>query len=194
MNKNRNQSDFEPIHCNFFGLASSARRWFLILSFLIAMPFAGLTQERVDLTPTEFKLAFLAKIPAYITWPNSEGQVVVGIMGKDPFDGLLSQLLKQKKIEGREIVVKIFEDPALVTRCDVLFIPADQLVAWEELSKSIDKRGILTIGEKREFLNKGGVFSLSVDDRKLEINLQNARKAGLEINSKLVKIAKVIVK
>ena len=176
------------------------RSWFsgsrfgslLLIGFWWSSTITGPAQEKIDLNPTEFKLAFLAKIPAYVTWPGAEGQLVVGILGKDPFNGLLDRLLQQKKVDNREVVVKVFSDPALVTKCHILFIPADQLDMWEELSQNLDKRGVLTIGERREFLSKGGVFNLSVEDRKLEINLKNAKKAGLEINSKLMKIAKIV--
>ncbi|MEW6157812.1 MAG: YfiR family protein [Verrucomicrobiota bacterium] len=162
--------------------------------WLVALPLLAFAQEKIELSPIEFKLTFLAKIPAYVTWPEPRSQVVIGILGKDPFDGLLSALVKDKKIDGREIQVKVFESPEAITECDILFVPAEQLAAWEDFSKSRDPRGLLTISEKKEFLSKGGIISLSVEDRKLDINLQNAKKAGLEINSKLVRMSRIVAR
>ncbi len=136
-------------------------------------------------------MAFLAKIPPYITWPEQGPQLVIGILGKDPFNGVLHQLVKNKKVENRELTVKVFADPAEPIKCDILFIPADQLPAWQERRLKTETRGLLTISEKKDFLESGGVFNLAIAERKLEIKLENVKKAGLEVNSKLLKIAKV---
>jgi hypothetical protein len=173
----------------------------LALWIVLGGVLSGRTAERPspeDLTALEFKAAFLSKIPPYIQWPTNAfddtgGQLILGIVGKDPFDGLLHQLVKGRKVEGREILIKVFTDPSQITHCQILYIPAASLDEWQKLSGTLDLRGVLTVSERREFLTRqGGVFSLSAQDRKLEIHRQNARKAGLEVNSKLIKISKVV--
>ena len=156
--------------------------------------------KETTLTDKEFKAAFLSKIPPYIQWPptafsETENQIVVGILGGDPVASLLEQLLRGKQIEGRNLVVKVFERPEAITKnCHILFVPASQQDKWQEwCSAKVQPAGLLSVGESEDFISKmGGVFNLSVTERKLEISLKNARKAGLEINSKLLKIAKVI--
>lgn len=165
-----------------------------LLALAVGLPLLAQSPQD-ELSETEFKVAFLCKIPPYITWPNlaADSPLIIGILGPDPFNRLLHQLVEGKTIEGRKVEVQIFEDPAKLAqaRCDILFVPASQHDRWEELRKSINPRGLLTIGEKKGFLDAGGAFNLSVDDRKLEIKLDNVKKAGLEVNSKLLKIAKV---
>jgi hypothetical protein len=148
----------------------------------------------------EFKAAFLSKIPPYIQWPasafsESENDLVVGILGPDPIAGLVEQLLRGKQIDGRRCLVKVFNDPESIPRnCHILFVPASQKQTWQQWSKANPQpQGLLSVGETEDFITKmGGVFNLSVSERKLEISLHNARKAGLEIDSRLLKMAKVI--
>lgn len=173
-------------------------RFFILACPLWFLPHLNAAQpEKVDLNPTEFKAAILSKVAPYVQWPEkafaeSAGQIVIGILGKDPFDGLLNELLKETKVNGRPVVVKTFEDVRQVGPCHILFIPASFGAQWQELSKTMDTFGILTVGESEDFIKMGGVFNLSVQDRKLEIHLKNAKKAGLGIDSKLLKIAKTI--
>ena len=83
---------------------------------------------------------------------------------------------------------------ASATACQVLFVPADQQAAWEASDPARNALGLLTVGadDSGQFLKAGGVFNLLVADQRLEISLKNARRAGLEINSKLSKISKVV--
>jgi hypothetical protein len=163
---------------------------------LVGLGLAATDAPKVELNPTEFKALTLARIPPYVQWPekaldDSETNLVIGIVGKDPFDGLLGKLVKDQKIYDRDVIVKVFEDPGQVTKCHILFVPAESQAQWHASIKNMDAFGVLTVGESDNFIKLGGVFNLSVKERKLEINLSNAKKAGLAINSKLLKIAKV---
>lgn len=172
----------------------------LVLVLTLALPrnLGAEQPEKLDLTPREYKAAILSKIPPYIQWPDhalpaSDKQIVIGILGKDPFDDLLEKLVKGRKIEGRDVVVKTIARAEEISQCQILFIPAESNDLWQEWRKGRDVSGLLTVGESKDFATKlGGVVGLSVEERKLEINLKNARKAGLQINSKLLRISRVI--
>jgi hypothetical protein len=152
-----------------------------------------------DLRPAEFQAAFLAKSLAYVTWPEErlprpDEPIVIGLLDHDPFDGLLHKLLENQKVNGRRVVVKVIPTNAPVEACHVLFVPGDKLAAWAASSAMASPRGLLTVGadDTGQFLKSGGTFNLLVAEQRLEISLKNAKKAGLEINSKLIKISKVV--
>jgi hypothetical protein len=108
---------------------------------------------------------------------------------------MLEQLLRGKQIDGRNLVLKVFESPETITKsCHILFVPVSQMEKWQEWSRANALPiGLLSVGESEDFISKmGGVFNLSIAERKLEISLKNAKKAGLEIDSKLLKNAKII--
>jgi len=152
-----------------------------------------------SLRPAEFQAAFLAKSLPYVTWseenlPKPDEPMVIGLLGHDPFDGLLHKLLENQKVNDRKVVVRVISTNAPAEACQVLFVPADQQAAWEASNLAKNPRGLLTVGadDSGQFLKAGGVFNLLVAEQRLEISLKNARRAGLEINSKLSKISKVV--
>lgn len=154
----------------------------------------GQEGPKEELNPVEFKAALLSKIPAYIWWPkktwsHSDDKLVIGILGQDEVAPLLEKLVQGNKVLGHEVVVKTFADSKSIDGCQILFVPAKSLAAWESASKNKSHPGMLTVGESEEFTKLGGAFNLRVNDRKLVINRTNAAKAGLEINSKLLKIS-----
>jgi len=150
-----------------------------------------------NLNPDEFKAVTLAKVAPYVQWPkeawlDSETDFVVGIFGTNGVEPVLVALLKGQKVGGRNVVVKTFSaDTNAVPRCQLLFIPAAQEPQWLLLNRDTNTFGLLTVGESEAFTKNGGVFNLIVSQQKLEISLKNAKRAGLEIDSRLRKIAKV---
>jgi hypothetical protein len=151
-----------------------------------------------NLSPLEFKAAFLSKVLAYVKWPadtlpKDNRPIVVGLFGYDSFDGLIQKILAGQTINDREVVVEVLTDTGRIGACQVLYVADDKLAEWLKLKPTGAGRGVLTVGADStgQFLKRGGVFNLLVDERKLEISRSNAEKAGLTINSKLLRIAKV---
>jgi len=166
---------------------------------LAACLAGGLTAEVVQLTPDEFKAVTLAKVSPHVEWPKSAwpGQgsnFVIGIFGTNTVQPILAALLQGQKAGGRDVLVKTFPaNTNSLPHCQLLFIPAAQETKWLLLSKNTNTFGLLTVGESTDFTRSGGVvFNLLTSEQKLEINLKNAKKAGLEIDFKLLRISKVI--
>lgn len=155
-----------------------------------------------ELTPTEFKAAFLNKIPILVSWPTSafagtNTNIVIAVLGPDPFGGLLEKLSTNQKVGGRSIVVRTDVTPLSLTNCHVLFVPADQQPRWLEWKRSVGDSGtagMLTIGEDAEFLRSGGIIKLLPEKRVFELHLPNANAQGdrLRLDPKLKRSAKLV--
>ena len=171
----------------------------LVLAWVVVSQSPG-APSSVELSPVEFKSAFLSKIPSYIKWPegafaSAEEPILIGILGAtaDPVHTLLEELLKGRTLNNRTFVVQSVSTPEEIRKCKVLFVPAGQLENWQQLNLAEQARGLLTIGEHKDFLTKsGGVLNLSVEERIVEVQIKHARRAGLEIDSKLLRISKVL--
>jgi hypothetical protein len=174
------------------------------IPLLLALYLLSLLPARAqspELDPREFKAVILAKLPPYIEWPkhafaHSEDKIILGLLGIDPFDGLLADLIKGTRAAGREIEVRTLEPAATVEElrhCHILFIPAPFESLWFSLRERLqESRAILTVGETDDFIPAGGLVNISIRERKLQIHLRNSRKAGLEINSKLLRISDIV--
>jgi hypothetical protein len=150
--------------------------------------------DKLDLSPVEWEAVTVSKLLAYIGWPeattnSASGKLVFGILGKDPFGGMLGELFRGTKVNGQEVEVKVIDPGAGPVQCDVLFIPPEYNETWKELAKSIDPLGKLTIGASDDFTQNKGVFNLRVRERQLVINMKNLKRAGLTLNTKLLRVA-----
>jgi hypothetical protein len=156
---------------------------------------AGERGPKVELTQDDFRAAILSKLLPYISsWPDSDPQVVVGVVGKGSFVTTLRELVRDQKVQGREVVVKEVDLSGPLPKCHVLFVPASSNLEWLQFSQKYGPEHLLTVGEAPDFASSktGGVLRLIYDEKAVEVNPQNARKAGYEINSKLLKIFRIV--
>lgn len=183
------------------GPFGTGRDWFpWLLGFWVL--FSGVwawPQSRqagaVSVSPDEFRAAFLSKIPMFVTWPETvlgpdDEALVIGLLGGGTFVPLLEALLKEVRVGSRPVRVQSVDKVEELPRCQILFIPEARS---DEVARIPSERrgGLLTVGEEPGFTKKGGVFNLSLADRKLTVNVRNARAAGLELQSRLLRIAEV---
>jgi len=149
----------------------------------------------VPLGPDEFRAAFLSKVPGFVTWPESafgptDDPLTIVLLGGATFGPMLEGLLKDVKVGDRRVSVQLIERIEDLPRCQILFIPEARSNELARLPMAL-REGLLTVGEDAGFTRIGGVFNLSLADRKLTVNVRNARAAGLELQSRLLRIAEV---
>ena len=161
----------------------------------------------------EVKAAFMYNFLKFIDWPegkmaSSGNQIIIGIIGKDPF-GDAADIFKDKKVEERNVVVKRFEGIEQLKKtadkdkqiealqaCHLLFIcPSEQKQA-NEIIDIAGKNGVLTVGDTSGFTESGGSINFLMEDNKIrfDINLTASEKAGLKIRSQLLRLAKKVIK
>lgn len=127
------------------------------------------------------KAKFLATISDYVKWPGTGGSpITVGIIGEDAFDGALDNLSVKRS--------KRIED---LKDCQIIFIAKSERGNVSAILASLEGTNILTVGESEGFAKQGGVIGLVMEGDKVrsEINTSAARRAGLGIDLRLLKIA-----
>jgi len=146
------------------------------------------------------KAAYLYNFGRYVQWPkgafrSERDPLEIGVLGTDPFGTRLDSIAATKKVEGRRIEVRRFAKLDQYAPCHILFVPRS--VPPTEQVKTIAKlRGspTLLVGETPSFAERGGVVNFYIEQNKIrfEINLETARKQELKINSKLLRLARLV--
>jgi hypothetical protein len=169
------------------------------------------TQGQVQVIDREYeiKAAYLYNFGLYIQWPhgavpNDQDQFVIGVLGKDPFDGNLDRLASVKKVEGRKIVIQRFKSMADYKPCHILFIsrtPANgnNESADERLAEAVRKlknQPVLLVSDTAGHAGKGAIINLFIEENrvKFEVNPAVAKQAGLQVSSKLLQLGKIVSK
>ena len=148
----------------------------------------------------QVKAAFLLNFPSFVDWPpntfsNSTEPLVLGIFGKDPFQGSLTRMAAAKTVNGRSLVIRVLTEPSQLRACHVVFFPAAK--GYDpQIAAALEDLGILTVGELDGFADHGGIINFVIEDRhvRFEVNQAAAERAHLKMSSKLLQLAIIVGK
>lgn len=164
--------------------------------------FLGLckaTAQTDDDPEYQVKLAFLYNFAQFIQWPaeafsDSSAPLRICIAGPDPFTGGAAQALRGRTASGHRIEIKALKSKDDPRACHMIFVRAGEKNAVTKILSAIRGSNALTIGESKGFADSGGVINLTLQDNKLqfEINLDAALQTRLKISSKLLALAKIV--
>ena len=143
----------------------------------------------------QLKAAFLFNFTKFISWPHADAasKLTVCIVNAKDVAEALETVTKGKTVDGRQVVVQELHAPTALDTCHLLFIGA-QGKKTEEILVEAKKLHIVTVGEDDKFLRRGGMINFLQEDGKLrfEINTDAAGRAGINISSKLLSLAKIV--
>lgn len=168
----------------------------LIIGAVTGLPGSAHGQ---DVPPSEYqmKAAFLYNFAKYVDWPAEalpeHAPLVIGVFGDDPFGGALDDIVRNKVISGHPLVARHLTLLREVTSCQVLFISSSEKKHWPEISNALAGSSVLTVSEKwDQFTQAGGMIYFFMEERRVcfDINDTAARKANLNISSKLIQLRK----
>lgn len=148
---------------------------------------------------SQFMARSLAMIPHFVGWPEASfmtpnSPFVIGVMSPDPeFCRLVSEAAEGKFIRTHPVEVRVRPAPDLLRECHLLFVSDE---AWQHkrwrgrMMRSVKDAAVLTVGEADGFIKAGGVASFKRESQRmcLEINEGAARRARLNISSKLLRL------
>jgi len=165
---------------------------FLIFWIALLLPEDARSEQSLEY---QVKAAFLLNFTKFIEWPPSamppDKPFALCILGSDPFDGALHQIVAGESINGRKVVVEKIQPPQ-ANSCQIVFVSRAEKDVPRFLSAL--PPGILTVGDGDGFLREGGQIAFVVENRRVrfDINQKAATSAGLKLSSKLLSVARFV--
>ena len=164
-----------------------------VLSAFAAFAAAALpaTVARAEVSDVAVKAAFLPKFARYVTWPPSAPargrQMVLCVVGDDPFGNMLNQTAAGEQVDGRPMVVRHLDSAAGASGCAIAFV--DGARTGEALA-ALARQPILTVTDSRSGSERGIIHFAIVDGRvRFFIDNAQAQARGLTISSRLLALA-----
>lgn len=169
-------------------------------------------------TNTEYtvKAVVVYNFLKFVDWPkekmgDADQPLIIGIIGTDVFHNAFDAI-RQKTVDNRQVVVKHFKgvdqvekagekEPGrphpqieAIRKSHLLFLCPSERPHIREILRSVGGHHVLTVADTEGFLEAGGIINLLLVDEKVafEINVTAAKQAGLQIRSKLLRLAKRI--
>ncbi len=183
-------------HCHFRvakrGFSRIRSAWLAYLSLSLNFVFPCVAAETAD--EYQIKAALSYNIARYISWPTKNvGNIKFCIVGNNNvlngFKGF-----EEKQINSRSIDVLLLDKFTNASSCQIIFISKGSRDLLPRINVAIGNNPVLTIGEMPGFIGSGGIVNLLPKDGKiiLYINQGAAKKSGLKISSKLLRLAEIV--
>ncbi len=178
----------------------AAGSWLAAMLWIFMLPVQSVSaQAQPAEREYQIKASILYHFLQFVEWPESAfiqnpGELVVGVLGKDPFGAVLDRTLAGKTVRGKKLVIRRYASPEDVEACHLLFVSTSVENRVKEVLHSLTPTSVLTVGESARFTQHGGIIRLFEFKNKVrfEINQEAAQRATLRVSSKLLKLARVV--
>jgi len=165
----------------------TARR--VVVAALLGLAVAAGLSAQVPRLELAIKTEFVLRFPEFVEWPTAAGDqrpLLLCLSPAHPF-GQNLQASVSGQPRARRIVVRELRNGESVRSCDVAYVASADL----SLLNDAANRPILTVGDHPKFCQRGGIINLLVIDGRVrfEIELLQARRAGLKVDSQLLRLA-----
>jgi hypothetical protein len=163
------------------GLAASA--------FVIAAAVGVLAQD----IPLEYrvKAAYLLNFARFVEWapPADASPLTICVASPSPFGPVLDQTVAGERVSGRPVTARTIMAPS--DDCSVLFVP--EAAAAAPYLRAVQGRPVLTVGETRDFIARGGIIGFLREGNNIRFAIDNdtAERANLRISSRLLRLGRM---
>jgi hypothetical protein len=146
----------------------------------------------------QVKAAFIYNFINFVDWPPDSDfyrshSINLCIFGDDPFgDGLDD--LRNETVRGKKLAVKSCGSLDKLKTCHIVFIPTTEKKHVEQILKSVRNGNVLTVSDSEESARQGVIIGFFVERQRVRfaVNVEAARRAGIKISAKLLKLAKIV--
>lgn len=169
----------------------SIHRWLLAVLLIISQPFTSPLAHADEMLEYQVKAAFIYNFIAFTQWPEStEPAINLCLYGEDYFGQEIDKL-QNKSVGTRSIKVVRIRNSDQLLKCQVIFFSKSVNNTMADIISNLESNPILMLADSPNAISQGVTINMSLVNEKIvfEINLGIARKAGLDISSKLLQLA-----
>ena len=143
----------------------------------------------------KLKAAYLYNFASFTEWPEKQSSFQVCIFGEDPFGKHLKQITA-RKIQKQIVSVRTVKTVGALEGCQMIFIAPSASSRINQVLSQIEDKPVLTIADTPGALDRGAMINMATRRGKVtfDVNLHRVKAHGLKISSKLLRLAKRVVR
>ena len=171
-------------------------KWLAAAAVAVVVCLRGPPAQAESSADAVVKAGFVYNFAKFTEWPAgalSGSQISLCLVGGDPL-GAVSSLLEGKPLQGRTLAVRRNVRGDEIKGCSIVYLTDVDERRQNDALRALRGLPVLTIGDAEGFADAGGMIGLvSADDRiQFEVNIDTSQRAGLKINSQLLKLARSV--
>ncbi len=183
-------------HARRFGLSDTLLKRVIFSSLLVlCLGFAILASSSVavanDQIEYQVKVAFIYNFIAFTQWPDNTAKTInLCVYGENHFGDAINKL-QGRPVNSRRIKVEHINDSKKLKACQAIFFSKSIGNNLPNILKELQDKPVLTLANNMDAISQGVAINMSIANEKIvfEINLEAARRSGLDISSKLLQLA-----
>jgi len=149
------------------------------------------------------KAAFLYNFAKFIDWPGNKPDqgFQFCIIGEKSL-GMAMEAVAGKTVRGQVISVQRSPVYDQKSDCHLLFVSKSSGSSVKSFVDRLTRQGVVTVGEGEQFVRYGGMIGFTKKNKAnvapgrvrvgFAINVDTARRAGVQVSSELLKLATVV--
>jgi len=167
----------------------------LLLGTILTFPVIADENDAMD-RQGQFMAVYLFHFANFIEWPDSAFNSIdsfnICINGKTEVNKYISDI-EGEPVKGRKIKILTNISSDGIKNCHILFVSRNDYKR-NKIEKHLFEKNILLVSDQESFISDGGVIQYYIENNKLRLKINNdlAKRLGLKISSKLLRIAKII--
>lgn len=177
------------------GLRTLLRRTVRCVIFLASALVGTQLAGAADFAEYRLKAAFLFNFAVFTDWPVSVGNTLqLCVYGPDPFAAELDKL-ESKKVGQRSVVIRRSNSADGLANCQIVFITRPMIGNLSRVRDTLAGKPALLISDSPGATRLGVTINMSTDNEKIsfEANLGAARSSGLNLDSRLLRLATEVI-
>jgi hypothetical protein len=142
------------------------------------------------------KAAYLYKFAGYVEWPpgvfaGEDSPIVVGVIGDDDFEEVLSHMIIGKTVNGRPLVTRRLEAGSALQGVHMLFVGALDKPTLQAIGDAVRGKPVLVVSGARQQRTLDSMISFDLVDQHLRFNvaLKPAANSGLKLRALMLTAA-----
>jgi hypothetical protein len=138
----------------------------------------------------------LSHFAAFVEWPQetftaTNGNFVLCVLGRDPFDTRLNRAFQGKQVRGHDVVIERSSRLRELDSCHILFVSDSEEKRISVIVRELAGRHVLTVSDAEDFVDRGGMIQLNRSGSQVQFDISRTAisRAQLTVSPKLLKLA-----
>lgn len=169
-----------------------------LTALLLAAATPVQAQAAADASLPSVKAAFVFNFIKLVSWPerrfeSDSAPVQVCVLRGDSMEPALRQSLGGKMAGARPVEVSTVGSDDNLSGCHVLYLGSQASVRYTALMTRVAGKGVLLIDEGEQFTWPDGMIRLFLEQSRVrfELNLDSVERAGLKVDPRLIRLARI---
>jgi len=147
----------------------------------------------------QVKAVYLFNFGQFVEWPadayaTPDAPFVIGIVGEDPFGGMLEGVVRGEMLGARPVTVQRYRSADDIKDCNIVFVARREASLLHDTVAALRGRSVLTVTDVADGERDGAMIVLVTENNRvrMRINPAAAKASRLTISSKLLRPAEIV--